>query len=446
MSEWIVRILIIAAAVVGIALYHFNAAPVTIVLWKNTVFQAPLALALILFFLGGVISVAAFVVLLRIKIRIQNWKFSRRIDSEKIHQQTIAEGRSQLALGDFAKAQSLLMRVINEDPENIVARIQLAESYQQQGMLTDALQVLDQARVSQKTNPELLLLAAEINRRLGNYTAAHDNAALLLSILPDNRRALEYAAESAAKVDRFDAALEYSKKLLKGLRGEDAEKVQEQIADFELCALQKDLSEDNDALCAALTDLLRRHRDFVPALERLAVLEADRGDLEAATKLFSKAYSIDYNVSHLEEMAARWLTAENPDRGLKSVTMAMQVKNTPRACLLAARLFLVELLLQLEMVEKARAEFDNLTPEVKPGTSLEQSWHILQARLLHKEGFRAEAFDALMTVVELCTSQTPAPNGTGQDLRRRLQRSREKPAKVESEVLLGETTPPLLNY
>ncbi|HQH25984.1 MAG TPA: lipopolysaccharide assembly protein LapA domain-containing protein [Oligoflexia bacterium] len=434
MSEWIIRILIVLLACAGIVLYHFNPDTVSVVLWHGASLQLRLALVIICSFLTGALIVGCFLFLLRLRMRIQKKRLTRLLETAKNHQELLASARAHLALGDAEQARSMLAKVLRDEPDNVVALIQLAETHRQEGKLLEALKILEQARLEQKPNGELLLLAARINSELGNHTAAHDNAALLLGIMPDNRYALQYAANSADGLERYDQALGYLHRLRRATRGDEEESILQQIAGLETRAALKKYAADSAQKKNALNEVLRRHRDYAPALAELARLAAAEADLNSACKLWSRAYIAGGEAANLSNIAVSCLKANNPQQAIKTVENAIQTRAAAGKSTAYGQVLLAELYLQLEMVKEAEAEIPNIKPESK---ELETAIEVIRARISDKLGRHKEAFTATLNQLSRFSLA-----GTGVEFASALRPPEHPERRIEGFELKTEITPP----
>src|SRR5690606_11124128 len=118
--------------------------------------------------------------------------------------------------------------------DDMEARVLLAETYRREGDLNAALRVLEDARMEQKRNPELLLQAADINEQQLNYTAAYDNTALVLKLSPKNHGVLERLVGYCRRLERYDEAIAHQEQVLKLTSGADYEREQDRLAHLEL--------------------------------------------------------------------------------------------------------------------------------------------------------------------------------------------------------------------
>ncbi len=405
MSEKIVKILLLILMAAGIVsyIYYLNPQGVTVALGSGKSFELPLAFVLIFTFGFGALTIAVFLFVFGLKVRFQNWRAQRRAQTRRHQRQLISSAGEQMALGDFASARSILTKVITQDPEDVCARVGLARTFKEEGRLREALAVLDEARANQKKSVELLLFAADLNLALGNNTAAHDNAALVLTLVPGNSFALRRLVQSAAGLRRFNEAIEYQKQLVKSAGGDLLEQEQESLAALELKLIEEQDEQNPVALRKSLETLLKRHRDFIPALESLAALEQKEEKPDEAARILARLFVLSKNAVYLEQLAVMWLKLNNPQKALLGVRAALEQKAAQD--LWQGRLVLVDLLLQLEMIDEARKALEEIETTASSKPELQQPWQVLRAALLRKQGRPEEALDLLIEVLDTLKKQ-----------------------------------------
>ena len=443
MSEKIIKILLLILLAAGVVsyLYYLNPQPVTVSLGGTKPFEVPLAIALIFTFGSGALSIAFFLLLFGLKIRFQNWRAQRQAATERHHQQLHQSARDKLALGDFAAARNIFGKIISRDPEDLSARVSLARSYQKENRLREALSVLDDARANQKKSIDLLMLAAELNQGMGNNTAAHDNAALVLTLAPGNPFALRLLVQSASGLARFNEAIEYQKELIKSASGEKLAQEQQALAHLELeLAKQQNLG-NRAGLRKEVEAVLRRHRDFLPALRLLAEIALEENATEEAGRYLIRIFLLSGDTGCLEELALAWLKLNNPQKALQALHTVLEQRSVEPWIILRARLVLCELLLQLEMVDEARQELELLGTPASKDAHCKLPSQLLWAHLRQKQGRPEEALDMLLSVIEqLIQGQEVICRGLARQLKR------PEPACTPSPdySLQNEITPPRL--
>ncbi|MCB0322678.1 MAG: DUF1049 domain-containing protein, partial [Bdellovibrionales bacterium] len=392
MSGRIVKLLVlllIAAAVSYV--FYLNPGPVEVTYRPGVSWRLPLALVLIATFFVGVLLTALFAFAIGIKLQFATWRVNRRAQQTKDHHDLIGEARAELALGNFGAARALFQKVIQRDADDLEARVLLAESYRREGEDRAALRILEEARMEQRQNPELLLLASDLNEKLGNPTAAHDNAALVYKVAPRNPMVLARLVHTCGQLGRFDEAVSYQEQLVKLLSGDPYQHAQEHLAGLKLRRALAAPTESAETLRATLNDILKQHRDFVPALAELAAMECDALHFEEATKFWLRAFEASKNPLYLERIASMWIHADEPSRAVATVRNTLHPRGAKAPLSAAGQIFFVNLLLHLEMIDEARKEFERLKAIPLADEELRAAFALVKARILEREGRVDEA-------------------------------------------------------
>ena len=393
-----ISVFLIALLVVGLACYLFYLNPdtITVTYGRGRAWEAPAAIVLISIFFMGAAFVGLIGVYLGAKRSFIEWRRESKQKRHKYHEQLMLEGRSELALKNFAAARAKFQKVTREDPQNTLAWMLLADAVEDEANAREVLDVLDSARRFHKNNFELLFRAAALNEKLGNLTAAYDNVSLVLAKHSDNVPALKKAARYARSLKRFDEAITVCEQLISRLSGQERDKYQQMLAELEveraLTTTQDEAERDS-----LLQDVLKRHRDFAPALAERANISRSRGDIGGATKLLTKAFQQSTNPEYLSELSSMWLSENNPEKAISAVRNA--VINAPEATA-RGKLYLSYLFLKLEVLDRAREELSevrnlqNLTPHQQAFLDY------LDAKLLSREGKQQESVERLVDIVE----------------------------------------------
>lgn len=367
-------------------LFYLNPDSLTIYLGPNWSLTAPGAIVLISTFVAGVIFSAFFAIVFGIKAywreRGLKERERRRDRSEKL----LLDARGALAAEEWDRAKELWMAIVNRDPENIIARIELSRSLQGAGRINEAIKVLDAARTAEPTNPEVLFRAAELNLAMQNSTAAIDNLALLVYHLP-NKKAARLARDLSEGLNRIDDALQYQDMLER--LGATGKEVDDARLRLELKKIEIDCANDQEKLKDALHKFVRRNPSFVPALYKLAIMEADNDNEEEASRLLLVASRNSGEPQYWQEAAKIWLKTAQPGKAVaagRSGTTEMKGINKVKSSLELAKLYL-----KLNMLDEAKSEldgFDSLISreEVTPDRATTRTLLVLRGRLQNAFG------------------------------------------------------------
>lgn len=404
--------LILLLAVVALVSWMFilNPGPVTVFFGGGRSWTAPGALILITVFCLGILLSAAVSLLLGFRYSYLVWRDKKRDKLALEHLRQIGHAREHLLVGDYSSAQATLKNILSAEPENIVARNMLSESLEAEGDLDAALKVLEEARPTQKTNQELLFRAAQIQTRLGNLTAAYDHYVLLLGAQPNNLAALSRLVECASKLGRNTEAVVYQTRVVK-LHPEKSEK--DRLAQLELAVAESTPSESDKKV--AIEAVLKRHRDFPSALIALAQLEKRAGNLEAATKLYTKAYRDSGEPHLLEKLAFLWIEAENPSRAVSAISAA--VKSYGSGNSIVGELFRAALYRHLEMYEESKRIIALLLNRPDATAEDQKRIRFFDALMTEREGRTAVALDTFKSILrdEKWCSSFPFLQGSSEE-------------------------------
>lgn len=389
----IIKFLIICLVMAAICyVFYFNPEDVEIVYAKAKSFKAPLALILITTFFTGALVTLIFSIINGIKFKVKNKKLikQKKLTDEHIH--LIDKARSSLALGNFTGAEKLFKKIINKDADNISARVGLSKTYLGQQNYEQALVTLEEARAEDKKNPELLLAASDLNARMGKYTAAYDNAALVLKMMPKNKYALQRLAEDCIPLERFEEATKYLRELIRLADADEMEEIQHQLAETEFFSALK--IDDDSEFKSKIKDITSRHKNYTRGIIELAEIEEKEKNLDKAEKLYIKAYKVDNNSDYIKNISSMWLNNDKPKKAISTLEKLIKEadKNGKDSTDIKYALALVQF--ELENLEGAEK---TLTPILE---SSSQDIKLLEAKLLAKKGLKDLAFEKLSTFME----------------------------------------------
>lgn len=356
MSSRFVKLLILFLLIALISVvFLLNPQPVTFSYGFGKAGTAPLALVLIVTFCAGLFLAGAFSFVFGIALTFRHWRERKGFEQLKIHLDQLVRAREYAACGRLDLAEDAFRRIVDQDPTRLAARIMLAETLLQQKKKTEALSVLDQVRAHEKKNIELLLLCSRINGELGNVVAAYDNLALALPLQPENAVILQELVRHANKLGQLEKAIEYQRQLVKISDQASYDRQQDALAQLELDLALKSRDEKK----GEIESVLRRHREYAPALAALAEIEKSSGNPDAASKLWMRAFKAGPAAEHLISVAKLWLGADEPSRAISSVKAALASVPAAKANI-SSSLTLVSLLMHLEMRDEARAQLEKI--------------------------------------------------------------------------------------
>lgn len=397
------RIILISIPVLiasgAVYLYWLNSDKVTLTLSADTSFELPLAVLILGTLALGVFLTLLYTAFLAISKNIQIGKSKKTLKIKQENIDTISNARAERALGNFEKAESIFLKIISKEEDNILARIFLAETLDDQGKTKEALQILDESRIEDKSNIELLLLASKLNQKAGNITAAFDNAKLALKKDSKSLVVLRRLVELSNSIHKLDEAKEAQKQIIKLSSFNEREKEQEILAEIEFKKAKLENKQIPTSYKKALEEILQNHRDFPPALSELALLNLNESNLNAAAKLWTKAFKESGDVKYLEPLAAMWIKSEQPDKALASVSNAISSFNKSDTLNPFSQIFFINLLIYLEKLDDAKKELTKIKPALIHSQKFGAMISVLEAELLRRESNNKEALDVTLNAL-----------------------------------------------
>jgi tetratricopeptide (TPR) repeat protein len=387
-----IALLVFIVAIASLA-FVWNPEPVTVKLGATQQVTAPLALTLIVTFLSGAFLAMLIAGYFGLKSYFRERGYKDR--ERKRHQlmQLTLEARASMVMQDWDKALSEWQRVIDRDPADLAARIEVSHILERRGDLREALRSLDAVRAIYPGNAEILFRAAEINRRLGNRTAALDNVILILNDNP-TRIAAQHAFELAEDLNRFEEALEYQQ--LRTRLGENTPELREATGRIECKIVEREHRSNPEALHRELQRFLKNYPDNLYALEKLAELSENSGNIEQAAKYLVRAARTGDKPDLLHRAAKLWLTRNQPERAIAALRTAI-VESQPNSLhAIASRIELARLLVALNMFVEAGTAVTDLETQLKSysGAQLQELSRqatALKGRLFSLQGKQADA-------------------------------------------------------
>ena len=221
---------------------------------------------------------------------------------------------------------------------------------------------------------------------------------MVLKLVPKNKFALEKLSKDCLSLDRFEEAIKYQRQLIKLSTPAEVITRQQELANLELVKAQKESGSDKDALKDALKSVLKRHKNYPPALNAVAAIAAETGNTKEADKSWNKAFAQSGTVSYLADMAKMWIAEGDQDKAVANVTSAVSDFKGDETKKSLSKLFLVKLLLHLGHTDKAKEAFAEV--EAIDDDALDKTKSIIRAKFLEKEGDLDSAFGELVSLFD----------------------------------------------
>jgi thioredoxin-like negative regulator of GroEL len=313
------------------------------------------------FFVGCVVA-SVVALFFGFKSYLRERKLRAAARSHQLFFELFLKARSFMASEEWGAARAIWEQILHQDPENTIARVELATCVENLGDSREALRVLDTMRASNHMNAAVLFKAVDLNRKLGNNTAAKDNLALLVQEAP-TKRALELARNIAEELGRVDDAMDYQRALEKV--GHVSEEMVEAKTRLSFAQLASSVENEN-SLRETLTIFVKKNPTFVPGLERLAQLEIARGRLDEGAELLVKAAKLsEGDLSKWNTIIDLWLRSapgdfsRRADRALAAARSATQGLHGAKR--VDAEFVVAKTLLAVNRAEDARTLLENLS-------------------------------------------------------------------------------------
>lgn len=361
----------------GVTAFNYGLSP------EKTI-SAPLGLIVFFAFLGGGI-------LLGVIYAISNLALRLKISSLQAEEQRLISSWSRLreingliAIGEVEGAERELHTELRGKSKISELRVLLAKVKAMLGKDSEAMLILDGLRADEQTDNEVLWLIADLHRKAENRTTEVDFLSRILTTTPRCRAALERIVTALTALKDFSRAVFYQQTICSICTSQsDLEREQQQLAALELLNLE------NQPLSAIerttkLERILSEHRDFPLALNALARVKAELGDIDSANRLYYRSFTTSPSVDPLIGVSTLYLRASKPDEAIAAVRSC--IAKAPR--FLRGRVFLAALLIKLEAWDEAIRE-------------------LMEARTFAQTGEESQQLELLLSI---CNERvTPSP-------------------------------------
>ncbi len=315
--------------------------------------------------------------------------------------QMLTLARSASAVGNWDDAKTGWEKVLKRDPENILAKLEIARALRKTGKQAESLALIEELRRENNDNPEVLLSAIELNQSMGNKTAALDNALLLLK-QQNSAKILKIARDLSQELGRYSQAIDFHKKLA---QLESDPEYGSKLANLEFQLL---LAEEEKSEPSKLRDRLRSftasHSESALALMKLAELEIQLGNTEEGAQAYARAGKASECPGFWKKAIQVWLDASNPSKALSAAKTAC--KSATGKGRLYAEIYMIRTQVALNMLDDAKSSLDGfqklaedqksqITPE------LAQQYLALKGLVYARQGLIKESTDIWKQLSEL---------------------------------------------
>jgi tetratricopeptide (TPR) repeat protein len=190
-----------------------NQTPTTLTLfsgWKLENYT--LGTLTIIIFCAGIVCSSIAGLFIGFPTILRSWKIKRELKKSHDFYEKISEARKASTTAQWEKARLLWSDLLQLDPTDVVAAIELSRAVENLGDPRQALKDITHVKNLHPTNIEALYRAAELQEKLGNKTSALDNLMHILS-LESIPYVYEQAARLALETGNYEYALEYYSKI-----------------------------------------------------------------------------------------------------------------------------------------------------------------------------------------------------------------------------------------
>ncbi|HMO18147.1 MAG TPA: hypothetical protein PKA63_11190 [Oligoflexia bacterium] len=381
--------------------FYYNPVEVTFYFGKDSSISLPLALMLIISFSAGAIFLSTIALLIGLKFKFREWNMARRMRQKDEHYVDLAKANDLLAIGDTEGARALLKKIVNSDPDDILSRIQLAQTFYKEGKTEKAISLLEEARSEQRRSPALLVAIAEAQKKAGNLTAAHDSILLALRDNPKNIMLLEEAVSLSRKLNKIGDARFLVEELLRVSPYIEQHRVSALSAEIEFDEINGIKSESPEEYSSRLSALLKNHKDFVPAILAQAEDYFEKLETEKAIKTLKKAFLKTGSSLILTRLVRFWLETENPAAALAILKESLDSDNPVYSAefSIGRRALLLQVLLHLENIDDAKSEISRLENSLKNNSQGALLLNALRAKLESRTPGRGKTNVALESII-----------------------------------------------
>jgi predicted Zn-dependent protease/uncharacterized integral membrane protein len=286
------RALIVLAGVVSVCavlyLAWLNPNPVELHLSPSYRLQLPLAAALVLAFLLGILLILGGVIIQGAGRSVRGWWQDRRLRREERVDSLEHQGEALLWEGDSERARALLLRAWRRVPGHHRAALVAARSYLDDGEPAAAERVLRDALERRRGDPDLLLGLSQACDRQGDRVGAIQALEQVRAQYPRATRALVLLRDQYAQGERWAEAVAVQSAYLRTLsRPPLLARERHRLVglQYEAALAIPAPAERVDAL----ERLVAAHTDFIPAHVSLGDALMDTGRQQDAVEAWLRA-------------------------------------------------------------------------------------------------------------------------------------------------------------
>jgi len=368
----------------------FNRGDTTLVLWSGRAVTLPMSVLV----LAAVFTGACFVLLMVAATEMGGAARvlgrRRRLRRERRFETLFEKGCDLADLGLADRALSCFERILDHDPGNVAALIQLGVMRRRQGDAEVAIRYHKRALEREPTHIRALVSLVEDCLDAKRWQEALEVCGKLLEVEGEAMRVLVWSRDLQVRLGRLEEAIDTQRHLMRreGL-GSEAHRMLRRLQFLQ--AMARAAEGSAEVARKQLMEILRQERTFVPAQVELGRLLLADGKEKEAVRRWREGYGQTHDVVFLHLLERYYLGKEDPDAALAVYLNAL--KDAPASVEL--QFCLGKLYLRLEMLDNA---YDTLRDLADAGASF-PALHRLLGEVRHRRGDDEAAFGELQACV-----------------------------------------------
>ncbi len=357
----LIALLVLAFIVFAVGFLYFwgiNPGDMTIFLTNDLSYTLPAAIMLICVLLIGLLIGNGVHFLSAFLYSFRNWKGGRKIKKAEEVGSIYRSGVGRLLSGDLKKAQALLKKALDRDPQRVDIHLALASVALQEGHAEEGIGLLQKARKLDPKGIEVLFKLATTYEECGQSEKALEIYKELLDGDANNRKAMRAIRDIQIDLGEWQEALTLQKKIIKTSKSgakTDTEKVMLQQLRYEIARSGLENGRQDQAI-EECRDLIKRDAKFTPARVTLGDAYRQAGRDSDAAKVYQDGYKALKKSVFLGRLEDLYIHAEDPAALLSFYRSQMQGDSED----LLLKLYLGRLCLRLEMVDEAMQHLTDL--------------------------------------------------------------------------------------
>ena len=350
-------------------------------------FRPMLGLLLVLSFCAGIVVILLGGGLRQLSLSLGNWRARRGARAAALAGAWHEEGEAAGWGGELERSRALLRKSWRRQAGNSAAALALASSYMDTGEYPAAQEVLTAALEEDGNDPDLRYALGEALRRHGDAAEAIRMLETVRVRFPRAPRALISLRELYRETERWREAADVQAAYLDTLPAASRSSERERLIELRYQAALA-LPDAAERL-AALDEVVRAERGFVPALVSLGDALVDNGRIDEARKVWEKTLRAHPRLVLFERLLAHSATPRERER-----TLALLGKHWNELASDGAHLILARAALTRGAGDVAERELRAIGKQEAP--TVQRGW----AELHHQRGDHAAAWAALSAAAD----------------------------------------------